>query len=145
LRRPSRSRALAAHNQALAAQVQQLQARLAQTTKDSHTSSRKPPSSDPRGRKRRRSGKQPGGQLGQAGETCSWWPRPTNGWSIGRRSVRHAKLRWMRRRLSCAMSGCSPDAMLITGPHLDLCRGVRLRDGGYLLAESPPLKAAWAS
>jgi transposase len=55
--------------QALAAQVQELQARLA---KDSHNSS-KPPASDGLGRKtkslRRRSGKQPGGQLGHRGET----------------------------------------------------------------------------
>ncbi len=62
-----------AQNQELAAQVRQLQARLAQATKDSHNSS-KPPSSDPLGRKRqrslrRRSGKKPGGQLGHRGET----------------------------------------------------------------------------
>ncbi len=69
--------ALRAHNvalvgqvQELVAQVQELQARLA---KDSHNSS-KPPSTDPLGRKRprshrRRSGKQPGGQLGHPGET----------------------------------------------------------------------------
>jgi transposase len=62
--------ALRAQIQELVAQVQELQARLA---KDRHNSST-PPSSDPLGRKRRRSqrlrsGKQPGGQLGQAGET----------------------------------------------------------------------------
>src|SRR5258708_27254999 len=61
---------LVARNQELVAQVQELQARLA---KDSHNSS-KPPSTDPLGRKRprsqrRRSGKQPGGQLGHPGET----------------------------------------------------------------------------
>jgi transposase len=53
----------------LAAQVQDLQARLA---KDSHNSS-KPPSSDGLARKtkslRRRSGKKPGGQIGHRGET----------------------------------------------------------------------------
>src|SRR5260221_13852883 len=54
----------------LTAQVQDLQARLA---KDSHNSS-KPPPSDPLGRKRprsqrRRSGKKPGGQPGHRGET----------------------------------------------------------------------------
>src|SRR5258708_37861849 len=55
--------------QALAARVLELEARLA---KDRHNSS-KPPSSDGRKRKtkrlRRRSGKQPGGQLGHRGET----------------------------------------------------------------------------
>ena len=55
------------------AQVQELQARLARATQDSHTS-HKPPSSDPVGRKRprsqrRKSGKKPGGQLGHRGET----------------------------------------------------------------------------
>ncbi len=54
---------------ALAAQVQELQARLA---KDRHNSG-KPPSSDGLGRKtkslRRRSGKKVGGQLGHRGET----------------------------------------------------------------------------
>ncbi len=57
------------HLALLAARVQELEARLA---KDSHTSG-KPPSSDGLGRKtkslRRRSGKQPGGQLGHRGET----------------------------------------------------------------------------
>src|SRR5258705_4608918 len=57
------------HLAVLAARVQELEARLA---KDSHTSG-KPPSSDGLGRKtkslRRRSGKQPGGQLGHRGET----------------------------------------------------------------------------
>jgi transposase len=61
--------ALVAQNTALAAQVQELQARLA---KDSHNSS-KPPSSDGLGRKtkslRRRSGKKAGGQVGHRGET----------------------------------------------------------------------------
>src|SRR5216684_7724562 len=60
---------LVAQNAALAARIQELEARLA---KDSHNSS-KPPSSDGLGRKtkslRRRSGKQPGGQLGHRGET----------------------------------------------------------------------------
>ncbi len=60
---------LVAHNAALAARVQELEARL---VKDSHNSS-KPPSSDGLGRKtkslRRRSGKQPGGQMGHRGET----------------------------------------------------------------------------
>lgn len=55
--------------EALAAQVQDLQARLA---KDSHTSS-KPPSSDGLAKKtrslRKRSGKKAGGQLGHRGET----------------------------------------------------------------------------
>jgi len=59
-----------AQNAALAARVQELEARLA---KDSHNSN-KPPSSDPVGRKRPRSqrqksGKKPGGQLGHRGET----------------------------------------------------------------------------
>ena len=59
--------------QELLTQNQELQARLASATTDSHNSS-KPPSSDPRGRKRvrsqrRRSGKKPGGQLGHVGET----------------------------------------------------------------------------
>src|SRR5258708_8617898 len=57
------------HLALLAARVQELEARLA---KDRHTSG-KPPSSDGLGRKtkslRRRSGKQPGGQLGHRGET----------------------------------------------------------------------------
>jgi transposase len=58
---------------ALLERVQELEARLANATKDSHTS-HKPPSSDPLGRKRprsqrRRSGKKPGGQLGHHGET----------------------------------------------------------------------------
>ena len=61
--------ALAARVQELAAQNADLRARLA---KDSHSSS-KPPSSDGLGRTtkslRRRSGKQPGGQLGHRGET----------------------------------------------------------------------------
>src|SRR5215831_15030974 len=53
--------------------VHELEARLANATKDSHTS-HKPPSSDPLGRKRprsqrRKSGKKPGGQLGHRGET----------------------------------------------------------------------------
>jgi transposase len=64
---------LQAQIQELVAQVQDLQARLANATKDSHTS-HKPPSSDPLGRKRprsqrRKSGKKPGGQLGHRGET----------------------------------------------------------------------------
>jgi transposase len=53
----------------LAAEIQELRARLA---KDSYNSG-KPPSSDGLGRKRRslrkRSGKKPGGQLGHRGET----------------------------------------------------------------------------
>jgi hypothetical protein len=58
---------------ALLERVQELEARLANATKDSHTS-HKPPSSDPLGRKRprsqrRKSGKKPGGQLGHRGET----------------------------------------------------------------------------
>ena len=53
--------------------MQELETRLANASKDSHTS-HKPPSSDPLGRKRprsqrRRSGKKPGGQLGHRGET----------------------------------------------------------------------------
>jgi Family of unknown function (DUF6444) len=63
---------LRAQIQELVAQNQQLQARLANATKDSHTS-HKPPSSDALGRKpprsqRRRSGKKPGGQLGHRGD-----------------------------------------------------------------------------
>ena len=62
--------ALRAQVQELLTQNQELRARLA---KDSHNRS-KPPSSDPLARKRprsqrRRSGKQPGGQLGHRGET----------------------------------------------------------------------------
>jgi transposase len=58
---------------ALLKRVQELEARLANASKDSHTS-HKPPSSDPLGRKRprsqrRKSGKKPGGQLGHRGET----------------------------------------------------------------------------
>lgn len=60
---------LLAHNAALQARVQELEARLA---KDSHNSS-KPPSSDGLVRKtkslRRRSGKKPGGQIGHQGDT----------------------------------------------------------------------------
>jgi len=60
---------LRARVEALAAQVQELQARLA---KDSRNSG-KPPSSDGLGRKakslRKRSGKKPGGQLGHRGQT----------------------------------------------------------------------------
>src|SRR5260370_40131783 len=60
---------LVAQNAALAARVQELEARLA---KDSHNSG-KPPASDGLGRKtrslRRRSGKKAGGQLGHRGET----------------------------------------------------------------------------
>jgi transposase len=60
---------LVAQNAALAARIQELEARLA---KDSHNSS-KPPSSDGLARKtkrlRRRSGKKAGGQLGHRGET----------------------------------------------------------------------------
>jgi len=64
---------LQAQIQELVAQVQDLHARLAKATKDSHNSG-KPPSTDPLGRKRprsqrRRSGKKPGGQLGHPGET----------------------------------------------------------------------------
>jgi transposase len=61
-----------AHNAALQARVQELEARLA---KDSHNSG-KPPASDGRKRQlprtrslRRKTGKQPGGQLGHPGET----------------------------------------------------------------------------
>src|SRR4029450_301001 len=58
---------------ALLERVQELEARLGNASKDRHTS-HKPPPSDPLGRKRRRSqrrksGKQPGGQLGHHGET----------------------------------------------------------------------------
>jgi transposase len=58
---------------ALLERVQELEARLAKASTDSH-SSHKPPSSDPLGRKRPRSqrhksGKKPGGQLGHRGET----------------------------------------------------------------------------
>jgi transposase len=58
---------------ALVERVQELEARLANASKDSHTS-HKPPSSDPLGRKRprsqrRKSGKKPGGQPGHRGET----------------------------------------------------------------------------
>jgi transposase len=65
--------ALRAQIQELVALVQELEARLANATKDSHTS-HQPPSSDPLGRKRprsqrRKSGKKPGGQLGHRGET----------------------------------------------------------------------------
>jgi transposase len=69
--------ALRADNDALRAQVVRLLGRVGELevrlAKDSHNSS-KPPSSDPLGRKRprsqrRRSGKQPGGQLGHRGET----------------------------------------------------------------------------
>ncbi len=75
--------ALRAQVQELLTQNQQLQARLANATKDSHHSS-KPPSSDPLGRKRprsqrRRSGKKPGGQLGHwghPGETLHLVGRP---------------------------------------------------------------------
>jgi transposase len=60
---------LVAQNGALAARIQELEARLA---KDRHNSS-KPPSSDGLARKtkslRRRSGKKAGGQLGHRGET----------------------------------------------------------------------------
>jgi transposase len=64
---------LRAQVQELLTQNQELRARLANATTDSHNSS-KPPSSDPLGRKRprrqrRRRGKQPGGQLGHRGET----------------------------------------------------------------------------
>jgi transposase len=64
---------LAAQNAELAERVQELEARLANATKDSHTS-HKPPASDPLGRKRprsqrKRSGKAPGGQIGHRGET----------------------------------------------------------------------------
>lgn len=62
-----------AQNRELLARVQELEARLANATKDSHNSS-KPPSSDPLAHKRprsqrRRSGKKAGGQLGHRGET----------------------------------------------------------------------------
>ncbi len=58
---------------ALLERVHELEARLANASKDSHTS-HKPPSSDPLGRtrprsQRRQSGKKPGGQLGHPGET----------------------------------------------------------------------------
>jgi transposase len=67
---------LVAQNAALVARVQELAAHnvelRARRAKDRHNSS-KPPSSDGLGRKtkslRRRSGKQPGGQLGHRGET----------------------------------------------------------------------------
>lgn len=70
--RAQRATALA-QNEALIGRVQELEARLANATKDSHNSS-KPPSSDPLGRKRPRSqrqkrGKKSGGQLGHRGET----------------------------------------------------------------------------
>src|SRR5258706_16105763 len=71
--------ALAARVQELAAQNADLRARLA---KDSHNSS-KPPSSDGLGRTtkslRRRSGKQPGGQLGHRGETLHLVAAPDAG------------------------------------------------------------------
>ena len=65
--------ALRAQVEALLGRIVELEARLANATKDSHTS-HKPPSSDPLGRKRprsqrRKSGKKPGGQLGHRGET----------------------------------------------------------------------------
>jgi transposase len=65
--------ALQAQIAELVRQVQQLEVRLANATKDSHNSNR-PPSTDLLGRKRprsqrRRSGKKPGGQLGHPGET----------------------------------------------------------------------------
>jgi transposase len=67
-RQREQSAALVEQNAALAAQVQELRARLA---KDSPNSS-KPPSSDGVGRQpkslRRRSGKQAGGQLGHRGQ-----------------------------------------------------------------------------
>src|SRR5258708_39138102 len=81
---------LVAQNAALAARVQELEARLA---KDSHNSS-KPPSSDGLTRKtrrlRRRSGKKPGGQLGHRGQMlrpvatpdAGGGPRPTR-WGRG--------------------------------------------------------------
>jgi transposase len=58
---------------ALVERVQELEARLANASKDSHNSN-KPPASDPLGRKRprsqrRKSGKKRGGQLGHQGET----------------------------------------------------------------------------
>src|SRR5260370_20268214 len=60
----------------LVARVHELEARLA---KDSHNSG-KPPSSDGPARKtrslRKRSGKQPGGQLGHRGETLHWVATP---------------------------------------------------------------------
>jgi transposase len=68
-RQREQSAELVAQNAALAARIQELEARLA---KDSHNSS-KPPSSDGLARKtkrlRRRSGTKPGGQLGHRGET----------------------------------------------------------------------------
>jgi transposase len=65
--------ALRAQVQEVLTQNQKLRARLANATKDRHTSSTLP-ASDPLGHKRprsqrRRSGKQPGGQLGHRGET----------------------------------------------------------------------------
>ncbi|HEV8191039.1 MAG TPA: IS66 family transposase [Ktedonobacterales bacterium] len=63
----------------LGMRIRELEARLANASKDSHNSS-KPPSSDGLGRKtrslRKKSGKKPGGQLGHRGETLRLAPTP---------------------------------------------------------------------
>jgi transposase len=71
--------------------VQELQARLA---KDSHNSG-KPPNSDGLGRRtrslRKRSGKQPGGQLGRRGETLHLCERQMRWCSSGQRRAPTAR------------------------------------------------------
>ena len=93
----------------LAAQVQDLQARLA---KDSHNSS-KPPGSDGLARKtkslRRRSGKKPGGQLGHRGETLRLVVLPDE-------IVEHRPVRCAGCQMPLSSGGTSAGAGATPGP-----------------------------
>jgi hypothetical protein len=101
--------ALRAQVQEVLTQNQELRARLANATKDRHTSSTLP-ASGPLGRKRprsqrRRSGMQPGGQLGHRGRRSTWWRYLTSWSRIGRPCAAPVRRLWTRRRQARATNG----------------------------------------